>query len=84
MTVTAAPPTALELLAEVRRLNPGVRYAAYGTGTAVGEWVASLNRFVPLYEQILGGRWVCNIVGGSIREILVNGRSVYDPDNWTE
>ena len=83
MTATAIP-TAVELRDKVRELNPHGRYAAYATGSAVGEWVPSRDRFCPIYERFIDGRWCCTIVNGMIRETMVNGASVYDPAKWVE
>lgn len=79
---------AIELLEACRKANPGVRYARYATGSAIGEWIPSAGRFAPVYEAWINGKWVCNIVetenGRMIREGFVNGESVYKPENWIE
>jgi hypothetical protein len=72
------------LLSELRRLNPGTRYARYATGSAVGEWIPTSNRFTPVYERTLDDRWVCTIENGMIRETLVNGEPVYKSHGWIE
>jgi hypothetical protein len=73
-----------ELLEKVRERNPGVRYARAANGTAVGEWVESRGRFVPVYMSLLGGQWACMITGGMIREILTDGRPCYAAGDWAE
>lgn len=73
-----------ELLARVRELNPHGRYARYNTGSAVGEWIPTANRFAPIFERFIDGRWLCTIENGMIRETLVNGVSYYKPENWIE
>lgn len=75
---------ATELLKALREANPGVRYASYRTGSAVGEWIPSSNRFAPVYERFIDGRWACTIVNGMIRETLLNGESAYKPGEWIE
>lgn len=74
---------AVTLLSELRRLNPGVRFARYHNDSAVGEWIPSVGRFAPVYERA-GEKWVCIIENGMIRETLVNGKSVYEPAKWVE
>lgn len=82
------PPTPEELLARIRELNPHGRYARYASGSAIGEWIPTANRFAPVYERWIDGRWVSNIVdtpsGKMIRETFTNGESLFKPENWIE
>ncbi len=76
--------TAPELLDAIRKANPGVRYARTKNGNAVGEFVPTKNRFVPVFLAELNGSWVKMIVNGSIREILTNGEPMYRDADWVE
>lgn len=78
------PPTASELLADIRRLNPNGRYARYANDSAIGEWIPSSGRFAPVYEKFIDGRWCCNVSNDMILETLSNGVSSYKPELWVE
>lgn len=76
--------SANELVAELRRLNPGVRYGRTRSGASVGEWVESRGRFVPLYCEVMGGQWVQMYTpGGTIREVLTDGKPI-GAGEWVE
>ena len=71
--------TAEQVLEQARKQKPGVRFARYRSGSAIGAWDDAQGRFVPVAEATLDGRW-CRMPF----EVLVNGQSLYDPDDWVE
>lgn len=82
--------TSTEILARVRAANPGVRYAE-AKGNAVGEWVPSKNRFVPIFlafnprhDETDHEKWMCMIEDGMIREVLSDGQPMYQDADWVE
>lgn len=69
------------LLAELRRLNPGMRFAASADGAAVGNWVEALGMFRPVVMATITGEWVWT--NGFVP--LLNGERVYGKaEDWTE
>jgi hypothetical protein len=71
--------SAPELLENVRAHWPDLRFAMSRSGCAIGEFVPALRRFVPVYMLALTGRWAKVDV-----PFLVNGKSLYKPEDWQE
>jgi hypothetical protein len=72
--------SAAELLEKVRAHWPDLRFAMSRSGCAIGEFVPAVGRFVPVYMLALTGQWVAT----GDREILVNGKPLYTPEDWQE
>lgn len=71
-----------ELVAELRRLNPGERFAASRLALSVGQWFPELGRFAAVFEWAdIGTRagW-CRMPF----EVLTNGEPTVKPCDWVE
>jgi hypothetical protein len=69
--------TTAQVLAELRRARPNIRYAANKNDNAIAAWIEG--RWIAIVSQLISGGW-----SSVPQEILVNGEPLYKQDDWVE
>ena len=70
---------ALEMLEALRKNNPGRRFAMHRNETAIGEFIADIDRFVAIFFKTITGNWFYFPNG-----LKANGDTVPASADWIE